>query len=507
MNKFTKIISALAIISTVVLGACTPATATTSTTTTVSTVSTAQTANTQGSTSSTAASPVATQSVTTNTSASSGAPSAPPNGAPGAPPNGAPPNGGGATSASDALASATGAYQFNGGTASETDKTYTASNADESGVYVLNGSALNLVNPTVTKTGDTSSNDYSSFYGLNAGILATSGSQVTISGGTVNTKGSGANGVFATGSGTVVTVSKVTIHAYGDGAHAVMATNAGTMILNDVDMVTTDVHSGAIATDRGGGTITAAGGTVTTSGQDSPAIYSTGAIAVSDATLTATGAEAAVIEGANSIELTNSTLSSSVANKWGVMIYQSFSGDAQGSEGKFTMSGGSLAYTSPAGLLFYITNSTGFITLKGVNVTAASGVLVRAEGNDRWGASGANGGTVHLTADGQTLTGSMTADKISSISVSLQNGSALTGSINADNTAKAVNLTLDATSTWNVTADSYLTCLNDTAGISGTTIANITGNGHTVYYQASACSALNGQTYALNGGGSLKPIN
>jgi hypothetical protein len=79
------------------------------------------------------------------------------------------------------------------------------------------------------------------------------------------------------------------------------------------------------------------------------------------------------------------------------------------------------------------------------------------------------------------LTGDLVADSISTISVTLQNGSSLIGAINSDNKGKEVNLTLNATSTWTVTADSYLTCLTDTAGISGSTITNINGNGHTVY--------------------------
>jgi hypothetical protein len=55
--------------------------------------------------------------------------------------------------------------------------------------------------------------------------------------------------------------------------------------------------------------------------------------------------------------------------------------------------------------------------------------------------------------------------------------------------SKVANLTLDGTSSWTVTADSYLTTLN-TAGISETSITNIIGNGHTVYYDASANSSL-----------------
>jgi len=273
-----------------------------------------------------------------------------------------------------------------------------------------------------------------------------------------------------------------------------------------VDMTTAGANSGAIATDRGGGTITATGGTVTTSGQDSPGIYSTGAITVSNAVISATGAEAAVIEGANSIVLKDTSLTSSTEDKWGVMIYQSMSGDAEGTKGTFTMSGGSLSYTATGGPLFYVTNSTGVIALAGVVVTAASGTLLLASSGD-WGTSGANGGTARFTADGQTLTGNMIADDASLIAATLKNSSSLTGAINTADTAAAADLTLDAASTLTLTADSYLAVLSDPDGISGSSITNIVGNGHNVYYDASlgANSELGGATYALVNGGELLP--
>jgi hypothetical protein len=211
-----------------------------------------------------------------------------------------------------------------------------------------------------------------------------------------------------------------------------------------------------------------------------------------------------VIEGASSIVLNSVDLSSEAAGKWGVMIYQSMSGDAQGTQGTFTMTGGSLAAAD--GPLFFVTNSIGVITLKGVDVTAASGILLKVAGGN-WGNEGSNGGTAVLTADGQAVSGNLVADSISRLSITLQNGSSLSGAMNADDAAKVADVTLDATSTWNVAVDSYLTSLTLTGGISGSTIANIAGNGHTVYYDASnaANGALGGQTYSLSGGGALQP--
>lgn len=64
-----------------------------------------------------------------------------------------------------------------------------------------------------------------------------------------------------------------------------------------------------------------------------------------------------------------------------------------------------------------------------------------------------------------------------------------------------------SSSSWSVTADSALTTLSDTGGISGTMITNIHGNGHTVTYDSilPGKSALGGKTYTLEDGGMLKP--
>jgi hypothetical protein len=427
-------------------------------------------------------------------------PSGAPGGGPGAPGAGGAPPGGGGSGSTGLASTASGAYRQSGGTASKSGQTFTAANADESGVLVTDGGTLTLIDATVTTSGDTSSDENSSFYGLNAGVLATGGSSITMQGGTISTTGTGANGAFASGTGSSVDLSDVTISATGDGGHGVMATQGGSVSLTNVTMDTAGTHAAPLATDRGGGTVVATGGTYVSSGADSPGIYSTGAITVTGGTYTSTGSESAVIEGANSITLTDSTLTSSKADKWGVMIYQSMSGDATGTRGTFTMTGGSLSNTATTGPLFYVTNSTGVITLSGVDVSAGSGILVdAATGN--WGTSGSNGGTVLLIADAEMLMGDLVADDISSIAATLQNRTTLTGAIDS------AGLTLDATSTWVVTADSTLTSLTDPSGVSGTSVSNITGNGHTVTYDASlaANSWLDGGTYTLAGGGTLTP--
>jgi hypothetical protein len=110
---------------------------------------------------------------------------------------------------------------------------------------------------------------------------------------------------------------------------------------------------------------------------------------------------------------------------------------------------------------------------------------------------------VTLTADSEVLSGDIICDNISTVSMIIKNSTAFKGGINADNQGKCVNLTLDKTSTWNVTAPSYLTGITD----EDSTLSNIIDNGNTIYYDASAAANkwLNNGTFTLANGGKLTP--
>ncbi|WP_068503913.1 hypothetical protein [Paenibacillus kribbensis] len=435
-----------------------------------------------------------TDSSTTGTSATVEAPPE------GTPPDGEPPRGKPGEGSDSYTDNGTAKYTQSGKSVTLTKQTIAADQADQSIVKVTDSGKLTLTKSTLSKKGATSSDDYSNFYGLNAGVLAASASTIQLSDSTVKTDAKGANAVFATGEGSTIHVKDVTIQTSADSSRGLDATLKGTVNATNVKIKTAGEHSAAIATDRGNGTINVTKATGKTTGKGSPGIYSTGAITVSNSDLKATGSEAAVIEGRNSITVNNTSLSGDVDR--GVMLYQSFSGDAEVGTTVFTMNGGTL--TAKAGPIFYSTNTEAVVNLKGAALKGNTGVLLNAAA-DRWGTTGSNGANVTLNADNQTLPGSITADKISSITANLKNKTTLKGAINPENTAKSVALTLDKTSKWIVTADSYLTTLTD----SDAKLSNIIDNGHTIYYDASASanSWLNGETITLSGGGKLTPVS
>ena len=363
-------------------------------------------------------------------------------------------------------------------------ETYTSTGDDENALRV-DGATVTLKDITIEKTAGSSSNtEDGDFYGLNAGLLVLNGATATITGATVNTSVTNGNGVFSYGEGTVVNISDSTIRTTENNSGGIQTTGGGTMNAANLDVETQENSAAAIRSDRGGGTVNVDGGTYVTNGTGSPAIYCTADISVSDATLTANASEGVVVEGKNSVALTDCEVTGNMSNTYNgdsdenihcIMIYQSMSGDADVGEATFSAEGGSI--TAKTGDMFYITNTDCEITLKDVAFTLANDVFLRVEGNSSsrgWGTEGANGGDVTLTADSQEFAGNILVDEISSLALTMKNGTSYEGAINPDGDGGTVDVTLDDDSTWTLTGDSYITSFDgDTS--------NITANGYHLY--------------------------
>ena len=363
-------------------------------------------------------------------------------------------------------------------------ETYTSTGDDENALRV-DGATVTLKDITIEKTAGSSSNtEDGDFYGLNAGLLVLNGATATITGATVNTSVTNGNGVFSYGEGTVVNISDSTIRTTENNSGGIQTAGGGTMNATNLDVETQGNSAAAIRSDRGGGTVNVDGGSYVTNGTGSPAIYCTADISVSDATLTANASEGVVVEGKNSVALTDCEVTGNMSNTYNgdsdenihcIMIYQSMSGDADVGEATFSAEGGSI--TAKTGDMFYITNTDCEITLKDVAFTLANDIFLRVEGNSSsrgWGTEGANGGDVTLTADSQEFTGNILVDEISSLALTMKNGTSYEGAINPDGDGGTVDVTLDDNSTWTLTGDSYITSFDgDTS--------NITANGYRLY--------------------------
>lgn len=379
----------------------------------------------------------------------------------------------------------------------ETGKTYQSNKTDESALLISTKEAVTISQPIVSKTGNSDGGDNCSFYGVNAALLVKGGSTTTIKGGTITSDANGANGVFSyggngghnggDGDGTTVIIEDTKITTTGGGSGGIMTTGGGVMKAKNLTINTSGRSSAPIRTDRGGGVVTVDGGSYTSNGLGSPVIYSTADVTVSNATLTSNKSEGVCIEGKNSITLNNCQMTVSNTQRNGhaqfldaIMIYQSFSGDADSGNSHFSMNGGSL--TNRQGHLFHVTNTNAIISLNGVKLANddPAQVLLSVCADGWQGAS--NKAT--LNANRQQLEGTILVGSDSELTMNLADGSTFNGSINGNITnatgnivsteTGTVNVTLGDDCTWTLTADTYITSLKGD-------VSRIKANGHRLF--------------------------
>lgn len=388
---------------------------------------------------------------------------------------------------------ASGATEITSGEKTLTSQ-YTSTKADESAILVSGGASATVDGATVTKSsGDSSNTENSEFYGVNSGILVQKSSTATIKNATISTSAKGSNAVFSTGEDSKIYISDSKITTTGESSsRGLDATYGGYIEADNVTVSTQGGSCAALATDRGEGTVIAKNSNLTTNGSGSPVIYSTGNISITNTKGTANGSQMTVIEGKNSATVKNSTLTASGkgnrndVDQCGVMIYQSMSGDAGEGTGTFTAENSSLSINSNSDYyktapMFFVTNTDAVINLTNTKLSYGSGTLLNAKGTDEWGTSGSNGGNVTLNATNQELSGNITADKISTVTISLKS-STYTGAINSDNSAKEISLTLDKSSKITLTGDTYVSSLSD----EDSTYSNINFNGYKLYVNSKA---------------------
>ena len=371
-----------------------------------------------------------------------------------------------------------------------------------SAALVTSGGTLTVGYANVTKSGDSTSLENSSLFGQNAAILGTDKSTLKVLYSTVKTSGAGAAGVYVRGGETNGTVLDTTIETSGDNAPALMAALEASMTVSNATLTTSGENASAIATDHGNAAITIDGSSAGTSGANSAGVdaAASGDVAISNSSVAASASPAVAIEGISSVSAVDSDLSTSAEDQPAVSFYQQ--PDNEDSGASFTMSGGSLSNSGNSGALIANSDAVGTVALSKVSASAKSGILILAQA----GESG-EGGELSVTAEGSNLAGKVVVDNSSKVSLELKDGATFEGMINSEYTAYNANLILDATSSWNVTGNSYLTKLSDVDGISGNSVTNITGNGYTVYYNSNANIYLKGKIYTLKGGGYLKPLN
>ena len=338
-------------------------------------------------------------------------------------------------------------------------QTLSASGGNDIAVLVIGGGHLTLDGCTIVKTGDGISqrsqggrrpqgggqrppgggggggDDSFSFYGLNSAVVVVGeDSRIDMRGCRVETDANQANAVFACDGGRVSITDGITIRTERGGSRGLFATCAGIIEADGVvDIETKGAHCAALATDRGGGTVTVGyEGTrhhsrLITGGEGSPCIYSTGDITAYNAEGSAAVSQTMVVEGRNSINIIDCNFTGHSPQHGGIMLYQSTSGDAREGTSTLTMKDCTIRDNSGTTMLL-VTNTHSIVNISGCTFLTSDGkpltqddamVVCRNCNTDgrghHWGREGSNGGQVDITITHQTLTGYVQAAETESV--------------------------------------------------------------------------------------------
>ncbi|WP_280994706.1 autotransporter outer membrane beta-barrel domain-containing protein [Ochrobactrum sp. 19YEA23] len=285
------------------------------------------------------------------------------------------------------------------------------------------------------------------------GVLVSQGATALITGGTITTKGGdsasigGADGVRTTDAGSTVTLTSTEVTTQNNNAIGLHAM-AGGMISATGATVTT-MGSAAHGLSAGtGGTITASGTVVAVDGSGSAAIYLTGStpstVSFTGGSLSAANGAIILAEGGVGTVSINGNTAINPAMVNGQLLLAKVTEDTAGASSNLTLNIDSISsltgdiVVDPSTLTYNLGNShwTGNLMLTGPRNTASASLTA-----SQW-------------------TGDLLADTGNTADLSLAQGSLWTGLAR-----NATDITIDASSIWNVTGDSNATDAVVNAGL------------------------------------------
>lgn len=285
------------------------------------------------------------------------------------------------------------------------------------------------------------------------GVRVSQGAAASITGGTIRTKGGesaavgGADGVQATDAGSTVSLSGTNITTENNNAIGIHAMAGGSITATDVNVTTMGSAAHGLAAVNGG-TLIASGTAVAVNGAGSAAIYlagsAPGTVSFTGGSLSATNAAIILAEGGiGTVSINgNTVISPAVVN--GQLLLAKVTENTVGTPSNLTLNIDRISsltgdiVVDPSTLTYNLSNSqwTGHLVLTGP------------------------GNTVSASLNTSQWTGDLLADAGNNADVSLVQDSLWTGL--AQN---ATDITIDASSIWNITGDSNATDIVANAGL------------------------------------------
>lgn len=321
----------------------------------------------------------------------------------------------------------------------------------------------------------------------------------------------GAANVYAYGTDTVVNVTNTWLYSSGPVSHGLYASGNATIHGSNIAHFSGGRRSSAFSGDSPRGTVHVRNSVAHTAGVGSATFYALGEISADNVVSVSEKGPVVFMDGAQNVSIAHSDCTAGLLG--GLVI---FSSQVRLSGASVDISDTRIATTDVDVPGFWFGNTIADVRLSSVTVDIPSGAALVVANYSQitqdfdYYASYADNpalapAEVYLTvAESPSLVGDLVAYNGSYISWNLTGHSSWAGAAYSGGFgASSVDVALDATSHWTLTADSYVQNLTD----ADQTLANVESGGFNVYYNASALlnGWLGGEKVALSGGGSAMP--
>jgi len=400
------------------------------------------------------------------------------------------------------------AYTFSDVSEAIDHETFSTTLNQTSVILVREGAELNLSYVDVVKSGYSANLLLASFYGFNAAVNVANASVVYFDHINVTTHDGAAN-IYAYGTDTVAYIENAFLYSSGPVAHGVCAAGNATVYASHISHYSGGNRASSFSGDNPAGYLHVSDSVAHTGGIGSAIFYALGQVYAKNVVGRADRAPVLFSDGVNTIEFTNVDLTAGLLA--GTIMFSS-AVRTSGATISITDSTLSTLTDDMPGLWFgnIVANASLYNTV--INTT--SGILVAANFSQvtqdfDYFASYADNSMLApaiVTVDVAEcdLTGDLVAFNSSTISWSLTFYSSWTGTAYSGYGDAFFNVHLDGTSKWTLTND---TSVQNFTSVN-TTLDNIDSAGFNVYYNSSAVlnGWLGGETIALTGGGSAKPM-
>ncbi|KAI9738387.1 MAG: hypothetical protein M1834_008890 [Cirrosporium novae-zelandiae] len=401
----------------------------------------------------------------------------------------------------------TGPYYYDGTTETISYETLEADANDTSVLVATEGAVVNVSYTEIIKYGYSSDLLQASFFGTNAAVNVANGSSVSLD--NVNiTVHNGAANVYSYGSGSYVYVDGAFLYSSGPVSHGLYAGGNGTIYATNVEHYSGGNRCSSFSGDSPAGYVYVSDSVAHTDGIGSAIAYALGTVELTNVIGHASNAPALFMDANQIASFTDCDLTAGLLG--GIMIFSSadrYSGaSVTFTDSKLT----TLGATMPA---LWFGNVIGTVSLTNTILNTTSGILAVANYSqvtqdfdyyaDYTDNSALQSAAMTVDIASSDLTGDLVAYNGSSIVWNLTDYSTWTGTAYSGYGDAYFGISLDATSTWILTADTTVTNLTSANGT-----YNIESNGFNVYYTDYGNSTKRGlevRTVPLKGGGKLMP--